>query len=204
QGAGKAERRLRYASRGLEQLSAKTRKERPQQTFDHENEPDGNDKIAHSAGGTGLLGRRRLLRSGWRCSFGCWLRLCWRCRLILWLGSRCCWTRRLVEIFEEIRVGAQQQPRVARGQRRLISLHRAVEAEELWILVKGQGIDAVPLGITVTADAFGFPSRVVDVRIKRVDLPEANSKERSEHPLVLPRPLENRESNPSPCVQSCL
>src|SRR5262249_1168127 len=80
--------------------------------------------------------------------------------MLTWLRSRCCLTRRLVEIFEEIRVGAQQQPRVAPGHLRLISLHRAVEAEELWILVKGEGIDAVPLGITVTADAFGFPSRV--------------------------------------------
>lgn len=50
-GAGRAQRRFRSAGAGLEKLPPKARKERPQQPFDHENEADGNDEIAHGAAG---------------------------------------------------------------------------------------------------------------------------------------------------------
>lgn len=50
-GASHAQRRFRSAGAGLEQLSSEARKERPQQPFDHENEADGNDEIAHGAVG---------------------------------------------------------------------------------------------------------------------------------------------------------
>ena len=40
---------FRRAGGGLEQLSSEAGKERPQQPFDHENEADGNDEIAHGA-----------------------------------------------------------------------------------------------------------------------------------------------------------
>src|SRR5262249_17706788 len=42
----------------------------------------------------------------------------------------------------------------------LIGLHRAIEAEELRILVEGLGIDAVPLGVAVASDALGLASSV--------------------------------------------
>jgi hypothetical protein len=50
-GAGHAQRRFRSAGAGLEQLSPEARKERPQQPFDHENEANGNDEIAHGTAG---------------------------------------------------------------------------------------------------------------------------------------------------------
>jgi hypothetical protein len=62
-GARHAQRVLRSAGGGLEQLSSEARKERPQQPFDHENETDGDDEIAHDAAGKGLLSWRRLLTS---------------------------------------------------------------------------------------------------------------------------------------------
>ena len=49
-GARHAQGRLRCAGGGFQQPSSEARKERPQQAFDHENEADGNDKIAHGAG----------------------------------------------------------------------------------------------------------------------------------------------------------
>ena len=52
--------------------------------------------------------------------------------------------------------GAQQHPRVAGLQTLFIGLHRAIETEELGILVECFSIDAVPLGIAVASGALGL------------------------------------------------
>ena len=68
--------------------------------------------------------------------------------------------RCIIEILEELRVGAQQQPRIAGPQRAFVGLHRTVEGEELRVLVEGLGEDAVPLGIARAADALRFAGGV--------------------------------------------
>ena len=65
-----------------------------------------------------------------------------------------------VEILEELRIRAQQKPGIARLERPLISLHRAVEGEEVRILAEGLGKDAVLLGIAIAPDALRFAGRV--------------------------------------------
>jgi len=56
---------------------------------------------------------------------------------------------RIAEIFEEIGIRPQHEPRIAGAQPRLIGLHRAVEREEVGILAEGFGKNAVARGIAL-------------------------------------------------------
>ena len=66
----------------------------------------------------------------------------------------------VVEVFEELRIGAEQHARVRRLQRALIGLHRAIEREEIRILAEGLGEDAVLLRIARTTDTLGLAGRL--------------------------------------------
>ena len=123
--------------------------------FDHENKADGNDKIVHEA--TAL----KRYWAGGGCSAGASPTEADACgsgaaaggvaasgaglapagavgcspRLRAWRRVTHC----VVEILEELGIGTEQQPGIARLQRRLVGLHRAVEGEEVRILAEGLG-----------------------------------------------------------------
>ena len=59
---------------------------------------------------------------------------------------------RVVEVTEEVAVRLEQQPRVVRLEPGLVGLHRAVEGEEIRILVEGIGEDLVAGGVALAAD----------------------------------------------------
>src|SRR5262249_31569917 len=64
------------------------------------------------------------------------------------------------EISEEVRIRLDHKPRVVGAQSHFVSLHRAVEAEEVRIFAIRFGEDAVALGITFTPDFLRLGLRV--------------------------------------------
>ena len=128
---------LRRVGRGFEQLPAEAGRERPERPFDHENEAESDDKIVHRASGSviaacGACGAGTLAGRDSRSvapgigvgalRLGCGDRRCVAgsgglagCRLARRLLDLL--TGGVVEILEELRVRAEQQPRIAGLQR---------------------------------------------------------------------------------------
>src|SRR5262245_20945055 len=63
---------------------------------------------------------------------------------------------RIAEIAEEVGIGPEHQMRVAALHAPLISLHGAIEAEEIGVLAIGLGEDAVAFGVALAAKRFGL------------------------------------------------
>src|SRR5215813_1153941 len=82
-----------------------------------------------------------------------------RCRLLFGRADASLAVR-IREEAEEIRVRPQQQARIGLLQSLLVSLHGAVEREELRVLAIGLGEDAIALGVAVAADALGRRGRL--------------------------------------------
>src|SRR5580700_187211 len=71
-----------------------------------------------------------------------------------------CLAVRITEIFEEIGIWPQHEPRVIGAQPRLVGLHGSVEGEEIRILAVGFGEDAVALGVALAARLLGLRGRL--------------------------------------------
>src|SRR5262249_8441922 len=66
---------------------------------------------------------------------------------------------RVEEVAEEVRIRTHQQPRVALLQASIVSLHRAIEGEEVLVLVERIRKDAVALGIAFSARLLALRGR---------------------------------------------
>src|ERR1035438_3058364 len=118
----------------------RARKGRKHQAFDHEDQPERGQEIATKPRSLSLFGgRRRVRRHGTHRLAG-----------------------RVVEVAEEVAVRIEHQAGIVRLQPVLIGLHRAVEREEVRVLVEGVGEDLVARGVAFAADLLRLGGRVGD------------------------------------------
>jgi hypothetical protein len=66
------------------------------------------------------------------------------------------------EIAEEIRLWANDHPRIAAFQSGFIGLHRAIEGEEIGILAEALGENPVPFRIPFAAGLVGLAPRIAE------------------------------------------
>src|SRR5882757_1262660 len=70
--------------------------------------------------------------------------------------------RRIVEVTEEVGVRLEHQPGIVALECVLVSLHRAVEGEEIRVLVEGVGENLVSGRVALAADLLGLRCRFGD------------------------------------------